>query len=155
MNYKIVDINFAFNNHELIKLLQQRGDAIQSKDYEKKDKIESKLNKKIFDNYGRVTEMSQIIKAFITFDATAGYDRAIELGDKYHSDFEFLGSHPQFKEADSPQDIVWEKLQMSKFDMNKILKQTVYLIAMISFVFFFGIGDLAKKSLDQQLQYTS
>ena len=30
---KIVDINFAFNNHKLINLLSQRGAAIQKKDW--------------------------------------------------------------------------------------------------------------------------
>lgn len=31
---KIVDINFAFNNHNLINLLEMRGEAIQKKDYD-------------------------------------------------------------------------------------------------------------------------
>jgi len=92
--------------------------------------------------------MSKIITCFITFNTTCGKEKALELGDKYHRDFEFLGKHPKFKESDSPQDITWEKLQISEFDMNQILRQTIYLIAMICFVFFFGIGDLAKKSLE-------
>ena len=53
---RIVDINFAFNNHKLIYLLEQRGEAIQKKDYDQKAKIENKINKKIFDNYGEVTD---------------------------------------------------------------------------------------------------
>jgi len=50
--YKIVDINFGFKNHQLIKYLSERGEAIQKKDWVKLKKVEKKINKKIFDNFG-------------------------------------------------------------------------------------------------------
>lgn len=58
-------------------------------------------------------------------------------------------------QADAPQEVEWEKKQITKFDISKILKQTCYLIAMVSFICFFGLGDAAGRSMDLQLQYTS
>jgi len=54
--------------------------------------------------------MSKILSVFITFDCTCGYDKAIELGKKSSTDFRFLGHHPKFREAETPQDLIWEKM---------------------------------------------
>ena len=37
------------------------------------------MNKHIFDNFGKVTEMSKIESCFITFNHVDGYDKALEV----------------------------------------------------------------------------
>ncbi len=43
MEIKVADVRFAFENHEMIGVLKERGDAIVAKKWDKVNKCESKI----------------------------------------------------------------------------------------------------------------
>lgn len=70
---KIANINFAYKNAELLKLLAERGALIISGQYSKlkefNEKIEDHLNAKR-------DELTHPVIAYITFEKQEGYERA-------------------------------------------------------------------------------
>jgi len=48
-NHEIFDIHFAFHHFKLIKLLEERGEAIQNLDWETKKEVDEELKKKFKD----------------------------------------------------------------------------------------------------------
>jgi hypothetical protein len=105
------------------------------------------MNKNIFDNYGQVAEMNKICCAYITFNQTEGYERALEVTKRENWAFKILTQHPKFTPAPAPQDIKWENKHEKKLDVAKKMKQTVYLLIFIAFVYFFGVGDVAQDAV--------
>ena len=97
---KIAWISFAFNNYEVIQLLEKRGSAISNRNIKSKEKIEKQLidlSSKSF------KEISRPIYMFITFETEEGYERAKKT--------KINGTY--FKPAEEPTNIIWENYRIT------------------------------------------
>jgi len=108
---KIADISFAFNNDDIIDLLEARGNAIVSKNFAEKEKVEAEIE------HLRTTkgdELSRPVTAYITFETQEGYERAKKMrGD--------IGQ--VFSGAPEPTNIIWENLH--NHTSNILLRTTI------------------------------
>ena len=75
---KVADISFAFENHELIKKLKERGTAIKKLDYEKINKLDEEIDKYVREPDNR-EKLRRPVCAFITFEREIGHEEAIDL----------------------------------------------------------------------------
>lgn len=121
--------------------------------------------------------MNKISSIYITFNRTEGYEEAMKVSN--NKDFDILIPHncepkktcfsqakryllcrreketAKFKPAPSPRDVKWENKHENQIEIARTLKQTVFLLVFIFFVYFFGVGDLARKSLESQIHFFS
>lgn len=85
---RIANISFAFNNHELIGLLEKRGTAITNRD----GKMKQSYDDQIKDMLQRSRdELSRPTYAFITFETQEGYERARLMKNGKRKEFSLAG----------------------------------------------------------------
>ena len=113
--YKVADIHFAFHNAKLVALLFERGEAIKDIDRERREEIEAKMNKDIFENVEEVQKLNKISSAFITFNDTDAKGKAIEM--KRH-ECKLMHRHVKFTEPPEPANVQWENKQLNKNDVR-------------------------------------
>jgi hypothetical protein len=126
---RIATISYAFNNHKMIALLNQRGDAIVDHNIKEKEKIEKKIDE-LKDN--DFDELSRPTVAYITFETQEGYERAVNM--------RYLISHI-FEPAVEPTNIIWENSHhsMTGIFIRSIITITIIIFMLIGafFVFFY------------------
>ena len=111
----MADIHFAFHNAKLVALLFERGEAIKDIDRERREEIEAKMNKDIFENVEEVQKLNKISSAFITFNDTDAKGKAIEM--KRH-ECKLMHRHVKFTEPPEPANVQWENKQLNKNDVR-------------------------------------
>lgn len=75
----VADIQFAYDNHELIALLRKRGAAITKLDFNKMEELDNELTIMVKENYIKLTRP---VCAFITFESDDGYNEALSYSKK-------------------------------------------------------------------------
>lgn len=92
-------------------MLKKRGTAISHENWQECQFINQKIQDYIQNPKGR-EEICQVISAFITFEASIGYDQAVLfIKQKQFYDESLpilLGSKMVMKEAANPRNIIWE-----------------------------------------------
>jgi len=76
VNSKIIDIQFAYNNHKLISKLQQRGTAITNLNFKNLNKIDKEIEA-IIKNEDMYESLTRPVCAFITFESDDAYTAAL------------------------------------------------------------------------------
>ena len=114
---KVAEITFAYNNHEMIKLLQERGTYIKRERWAKYRAVEGKIEKYL-GKPANCQKLVQPVCAFIVFESALGKKIAIEYSQKVQSNkiavsFDLpqetiFNETPQFKVATNPTNIIWE-----------------------------------------------
>jgi hypothetical protein len=91
----ITTVEFAFDNRELIKLLEKRGSAIGGANFDKMEKIEEKINtfKKNEKNFKKICRPTT---GYFTFDQDECV-QAIKKATKEELNFKFQGKYVEFK----------------------------------------------------------
>jgi hypothetical protein len=113
--YKVADIHFAFHNAKLVKLLFERGEAIKDIDKERREEIENKMNKDIFEDVDEVQKLSKISSAFVTFNETEAQGKAVEM--KRH-ECKLFHRQIKFTEPPEPTNVQWENKELNKNDVR-------------------------------------
>jgi len=135
---------FAYNNHELIKLLKDRGAAIIKHDFKEVEEVRQKITAKLKEK-DTLYEWTRPTTAFITFEEEEGKFLAKEsVKEKDHP---FLNQ--SFKYACEPTDIIWENRHYTATDIKKrefIYYGAIILVLMLSF---YLIYFLSVKSIQQ------
>ena len=107
------NITFAYDNPELLNLLETRGQAVTSGKFDKLPAI----NKKLQDL--KETKSNKLIRpvtAFLTFNTQEGYERALKywgpgsenLFSEYTEAHKFCDTVIRVKPAPEPSNIIWE-----------------------------------------------
>jgi hypothetical protein len=139
---KIADINFTFDNREMLNLLIKRGSALENKEKSKVILIEKEIDDLVEQNHKRLTTP---LSAFITFETEKGYLIACKMNMKQiftaQRYKQYWGDYPlYFKPAKEPDTILWENYGISQ--KEKYCKSIVVLLAVLliigsAFAFFF------------------
>ena len=119
---KIANISFAFENHEIISLLEKRGTAIANKNFKQKENYDERIKDILSKSR---YELSIPTYAFITFETQEGYERAKLRKIRKRKEFDLAGE---------PTNIIWENLHFTK------LQQITRAILVGIFVFILLIG---------------
>lgn len=91
IRYDVFEIQFAYNNHETIALLQKRGYAITYLDWKTVEEIDEQLLKMVSEievnddtgeESGKFVELTRPVCAFITFDCDDGKNAALAYSQK-------------------------------------------------------------------------
>ena len=99
---EVAEINFSFNNTEVIKLLAERGDALKYGKVVRAREIEEKLGNMKAELY---EEHSVPLSAFVIFEEEEGAHRALE---SERGSVNFYDEPLKFKRPSEPSDIIWE-----------------------------------------------
>jgi hypothetical protein len=139
---KIADINFTFDNREMLNLLTKRGSAVENKEQSKVNLIQKEIDDLVGQSHERLTTP---LSAFITFETEKGYLTACKMNMKQiftaQRYKQYWGDYPlYFKPAKEPDTIVWENYGISQ--KEKCCKSIVVILAVLliigsAFAFFF------------------
>lgn len=77
----VKDIQFAYNNHEVINLLKTRGYAITTCNWKKVEECDQLLTKLVQDG-DKFDSLTRPVCAFITFESDDGYIEALRYSKK-------------------------------------------------------------------------
>lgn len=112
LDVKISHITFAFDNVEMIKLLQARGLLITNAQKDKMVEIDQKIRDLRRNHQEKITRP---VAAFITFETQEAYERACNLkgiknwkNELVRSKVKLLGEPFAMQEAPEPTNIIWE-----------------------------------------------
>lgn len=131
---KIANISFAFDNYEIINLLEKRGAAIVNRKEKQQLEIEEKLEEI---RRQKADEVSRPVKAFITFETQEGYERAKKIK---------KDNLNVLKSAVEPTNIIWENMHYTK--SAKIVRTiVVVLIIVLLMILTFVLFIVIKRSL--------
>ena len=119
---KIANISFAFDNHEIISLLEKRGTTIANKNFKQKENYDERIKDILSKSR---YELSIPTYAFITFETQEGYEKAKLRKIRKRKEFDLAGE---------PTNIIWENLHFTK------LQQITRAILVGIFVFILLIG---------------
>jgi hypothetical protein len=114
--YNIADVNYTFDNRELLRLLKHRGEAVENKDINNINNYEKDINNIISEKH---TKLTKPLSAFITFETEKGYLKACKMNLKKILTNKvsklYWGEYPlYFKPAKEPDTIVWENYGVSQ-----------------------------------------
>jgi len=143
-DFRVADLVFSYNNHELISLLKDRGAAIIKHDWKEVENVHSKITAKLKEK-DTLYEWTRPTTAFITFEEEEGKIFAKEtLKDTKHP---FLNH--SLKDACEPTDIIWENRHYTKTDITK--REIIYYggIILVLVLSFYLIYFLSVKSIQQ------
>ena len=98
--FKVADINFVFDNAEVIEILKVRGLCIKTSNWDKLKLMEIRLEEVMQRDMYKLTIP---IQAFVTMETEDGYNAMMK--DKH---FDLLGSTSTVIQATEPTNIVWE-----------------------------------------------
>lgn len=124
---KIANISFAFDNDDMIELLEKRGTAICNNKEEEKVKIEKKIDEL---HKSKSEELSRPVKAFITFETQEGYERAIRYKEN---------GRKTLKPAVEPTNIIWENTHFTKtakFTRTLVVIGIIVILMVLAFFLF-------------------
>jgi len=124
---KIANISFAFNNDDMIKLLQRRGNAIMNNNIENKIKIEKEIDEI---HKAKSSELSRPVKAFVTFELQEGYERAKKMKED---------NKRVFRAAPEPTNIIWENTHFTKASRFTRTLVVIGIVIFLILLSFFGL----------------
>ena len=158
----VANIEFAYNNHELIKLLQQRGLAITYLQFEKVKELDEKITA-LFKDEKKVEMLTRPVCAFITFENDEGTNEAIAYSmkspwyrrSKKH-DFEqmtIFNQVPKFKLATEPTNIIWENRHIKGINYGARVFGALLISAFMLILAFFAIFAFKKAQIVNQQRW--
>jgi len=127
---RISEINFKFEDTEVLKLLIKRGKALNSNNTSKAKKIEDEIKQYLRENWEQVIVPRE---AYITFRTKEAYLRAIQLDSTKvcmtHLAKEQWKGHPfALEQIQEPSNIYWENRHKNPY--VKLLKQVVVVLVL-------------------------
>ena len=99
-------VEFAFDNRELIHLLEKRGNAIANANFDKMERIEEKINT-FKSNEKNYNKMCRPTTGYFTFEEDACV-QAIKKTSNEKLDFKFEGKLMRLEQAFEPSSVIWE-----------------------------------------------
>jgi len=143
-NASIIDIQFAFNNYDLLSALKVRGTALTNLDFEKvkeQDKYISDMIKD-GDNYEKLTRP---VCAFVTFESDDAYNAALSFTKSFFGtkseiegceEVKIFERTPYFTKAVEPTNIIWENRHIKGINFGlRILGASLISLFMLSVAF--------------------
>jgi hypothetical protein len=133
----VSEINFIFENTDIINMLMSRGAALNSNNDEKAKKIEKKIKDYLRKNWKRVSTPKE---AYVTFKTEEGYLRAVQLdatkicGKAVPKDT-WRGEPFVLEQVQEPSNIYWENRHTS--NIWKVIKQIITTLLLILVLAFF------------------
>lgn len=132
----VADITLAFNNHDLIRVLEERGGHVTNGEIEKIKECDEKIMTLKEKN---ASDFKRPVAAFITFNHQEGYERAIRLKEKRF----FFKRNPAkramlhqplyLNPAPEPTNIIWENRHYSF--LHKIIRAAIAIAVMALLMF--------------------
>ena len=136
---KISDINFSFNNNELIEALRKRGGQITANNFDGMRATQDHIADLIKRDHHKLVIPTA---AFITFEHEYGKS----LAEEFNKDKTFLGKPMKFKAASEPTDIIWENRYLQPADIfarELIALLVIVLLLSFSFIFIFKVSRVS------------
>lgn len=106
-------ITFAYDNSQIIDLLNKRGTSIKQENWQNLDKMNIEIMNKLKDQ-NVIDKMQKPCSVFVTFETETGYDKASFFNNtirdfpEFNIEDKFLGKKLLIKPASEPTDIIWE-----------------------------------------------
>lgn len=142
---KIADVVFSFNNHKLIKGLQERGKLIASQNFDAMRAKEKEIQS-LFDSQEEFKDVTRPTGAFVTFEEEDAKLVAMRGNDTRSKTF--FGHKLVFHEASEPTDIIWENRHWTR---NQTFWREIRAWIVIgflmtgSFVFIYWVSSLSSE----------
>ena len=159
---KVSEIIFAYENHELIDLLKQRGKCIQNMDYHAVDEYDEKINALIRDP-SKYETFTYPVCAFITFEKDDYHDIALEYSKDVAKNQKdsvitkrvetIFNELPTFKDATNPSNIIWENRHVKGLKFIRKLTCASIIIFIFLAASFFMMVALKKSSMEFTMKY--
>ena len=131
---KIADINFAFNNREMLLLLNKRYDYLCKAKFDKVEQIENEITRVKNEKYSQLVVPNTF---YCTFMEGKGQAAALQVDD---GKLDIDGVELEIKEAVNPSDIIWLNRGVSKreWQLRLVIAIIIVLVTSIGVYVFFS-----------------
>ena len=107
---KIADIEFIFDNSEIMALLQKRANALKKADFSEAEKIEQQMTKVKNENFDDIVRPRLV---YVTFMHEEGCEKLEKM-----RNIKFMDDDMEFRQAKNPSNFYWENIQIKDKDRN-------------------------------------
>lgn len=123
---KVADLQLAFDNAELLRMLELRANFLKAAKFDKANEVEEKLTQLKNEKFEKFMRPNTF---YVTFKYEDTLVKAIEM-----KGFEFCGEEVNLKRAKEPTNIIWENRDVSKS------QRRIYGIAVITIMAIIVLG---------------
>lgn len=150
---KIANVNFAYSNHKLLALLQQRGTMIVAGKYGSLAEVNKQIETCVYQNKD---EIIRPVTAFISFETQEGYERAVKAwlleghGNVMNLQNSLLKDLIHLRSAPEPSNILWENLHVSptqRIVRTIVVAIVIFLLLLGMFALFTGLEVISVKNI--------